>query len=293
MREPSLRTSRLLIAGAAVAAIVIATAGFLVGRAGSPQPSPAVEMLPEPTVAASLPPEQPRILERGDLIALAGRVADASASQQALPGDVAELVGRRVELAIPFGCEGPMPQEVDASLSWRYDAERQTLRIRVSPMTWSTTDWGLAPPSAVAPSAAGPSAEGFWIARPWSSFESCPEKPGDAALPATHPATGPDETLAVAQFRGVDGSGRPPRSFDVVKRFAPEDLESSHGFRLKLVGRLDKLPDGWPVRCIQPKGREHRPICVLAVAFEELRIENPASGDVLGVWSIGRASPAD
>jgi hypothetical protein len=44
---------------------------------------------------------------------------------------------------------------------------------------------------------------------------------------------------------------------------------------------------------MQPAGSEHRPICVVAVAFEELRIENPASDDVVAVWSMGSVIQAD
>ena len=291
MREPSLRTSRLVIAGSFVAAVAIATVGFLVGRASSPQPRPFVEVRPEPTAPASLEPEQPRILERADLMALAGRAADASASRLALPADILGLVGRRFELAIPFGCDGPSAVDANAPFSWRYDAKGRTLRIRVSPTTWSMSDWGFTGPPTM-----NPTAEGFWISRPWSSSESCPENTAEVAVPDARPVTLPGQTLAVAQFKtdAPDrGSVRGPRSFDAVKRFAPEQLNTSRGFRLKLVGRLDRLPDGRPVRCIQPAGSEQRPICVLAIAFEELRIENPASDDVLAVWSIGRSSQAD
>lgn len=287
MREPSLRTSRLVIAGSLVTAIAIATAGFLAGRASSPEPIPLVVVNPLPTAPASTAPEQPRILARADLIALAGRAADALASELPLPADIAELVGRRVELAIPFGCEGPSPDDTNIPLSWRYDAEGRTLRIRVSPSTWSLSDWGLKNQSTMV-------AEGFWISQPWSSAESCPLNAGEVGAPHAARVPLPEQTLAVAQFKAAPNSaGRTPRSFDSVKRFAPEDLKASHGFRLKLVGRLDRLPDGRPVRCLQPAGSEHRPICVLAIAFEELRIENPTSGDVLGAWSLGHSVPAD
>jgi hypothetical protein len=201
-----------------------------------------------------------------------------------LPADILDLVGHRVELAIPFGCEGPSAVGANLPLSWRYDAEAGALRIRVSPTRWSMSDWGLAGAPAMRPTATG-----FWISRPWSSSERCVENTGEVAVPDSRPVTLPGQTLAVAEFEAepVDGSGRPPRSFDAVKRIAPEQLNTSRGFRLKLVGRLDKLPDGRPVRCIQPAGSEQRPICVVAVAIEELRIENPANDDVLAVWSMG------
>src|SRR3546814_6063418 len=52
-------------------------------------------------------PETPKDLERGDLIALAQRAADAFASGEAVPKAVAEATGRRFELLLPFGCGGP------------------------------------------------------------------------------------------------------------------------------------------------------------------------------------------
>ena len=287
MREPSLRTSRLVIAGSFVAAIAIATAGFLIGRASSPQPSPPIAVRPEPDAPARLEPEQPQVLERAELIELAGRAADVSASHIPFPADILGLVGRRVELAIPFGCDGPSPIDANAPLSWRYDAEGRTLRVHVSPTTWSMNDWGFADSLAMKPTL-----KGFWISRPWSLSEICPENTGEVAVPDARPVTLPGQTLAVAEFQ-ADGSARAPRSFDAVKRYAPEQLNTSRGFRLRLVGRLDKLPDGRPVRCMQPAGSEQRPICVVAVAFEELRIENPASDDVVAVWSMGSAIQAD
>ena len=146
--------------------------------------------------------------------------------------------------------------------------------------TWSMNDWGFADSLAMKPTL-----KGFWISRPWSLSEICPENTGEVAVPDARPVTLPGQTLAVAEFQ-ADGSARAPRSFDAVKRYAPEQLNTSRGFRLRLVGRLDKLPDGRPVRCMQPAGSEQRQICVVAVAFEELRIENPASDDVVAVWSM-------
>lgn len=285
MREPSLRTSRLVIAAAFVGAITIGTAGFLIGRAGAPPPSPPTDVPAKPTVAASLAaPEQPRILERADLITLAGRAADASASNLPLPADILKLVGRRIELAIPFGCDGPAAAGTSAPLGWRYDADRQTLRLRVSPTTWSLSDWDLKEPSTTSQMA-----EGFWISRPWSSSETCPENTDEVAVPDAQPVTLPGQTLAVAEFKAapIDGPARSGRSFDAVKRLSPQQLNTARGFRLKLTGRIDKLPDGQPVRCTQPAGSEQRPICVVAVSFEELRIENSANDNVVAVWSIG------
>ena len=291
MREPNLRTSRLVIAGILVAAIAIGAAGFIAGRATSSGPPSPTEVISEPTAAAtSAELEPPRVLERADIIALAERAADASASQQPLPQDIISLAGRRFELVVPFGCDGPSAANADAPMSWRYDTKKQTLRIHISPTVWQARDWGM-PDLSVA----NQMAEGFWIRRPWSSSENCPESTGLASAPDTPPVTQSGQTLAVAQFRrqAPDGQRGASRSFDAVKRTPPEQLNAARGFRVKLVGRIDKLPDGLPVHCIQPAGSEQRPICVVSVSFEELRIENPTSADVLDIWSIGEAAQDD
>jgi hypothetical protein len=291
MREPNLRTSRLVIAGILVAAIAIGAAGFVAGRASSSRPPSPVEVISEPTaVATSAALEPPRVLERADIIALANRAADASASQKPLPQDILSLAGRRFELVLPFGCDGPSPADADAPMSWRYDTNKQTLRIHISPTVWQASDWGVQDLSVV-----DQRAEGFWIRRPWSSSETCPESAGLVSVLDTPPVTQLGQTLAVAQFRrpAPDGQRRSSRSFDAVKRTPVEELNAARGFRVKLVGRIDKLPDGLPVRCIQPTGSEQRPICVVSVSFEELRIENPSSGNVLGIWSIGEAAQGD
>jgi hypothetical protein len=186
-----------------------------------------------------LEPEQPQVLERAELIELAGRAADVSASHVPIPADILGLVGRRVELAIPFGCDGPSPIDANAPLSWRYDAEGRTLRVHVSPTTWSMNDWGFADSSAMKPTL-----KGFWISRPWSLSEICPENTGEVAVPNARPVTLPGQTLAVAEFQAdpSDGSVRAPRSFDAVKRYAPEQLNTSRGFRLRLVGVSTSCP---------------------------------------------------
>lgn len=290
MHEPSLRTSRLVIAGALAAAIAIGTAGFLVGRSTSPAPEPPVATASQPAaVATPTPAEQPRVLARADIIALGDRAADAAASGRPLPQDVASLAGRRFELAVPFGCTGPAPEGADLPLSWRYDAKAKALRIHVQLVDWPASDWSLADP------AASGKVEGIWVSRPWSSGEACPENVGQAAATGTQPITLPGQTLAVGQLRPAasDGKERAPRTFDAVKQVAPEQLNAARGFVLKATGRIGKLPDGQPVRCVQPAGIEQKPLCLVAVSLEELRVQNPFSGDAVAIWSVGRAAQRD
>jgi len=309
MREPNLRTSRLAIAGGLVAALALAGGGFLLGRGTSPRPDsappPAIQSTP-PSPAAQ--PETPHILGRADLLALAAKAADAAASGQALPTG---LQGKRFELVLPFGCAGPAAADSAAPLRWRYDTAQQTLRVHVAPARWSLADWGLAPDKggdgtsgegdtgvdARAGEAAGHARlEGFWIERPWSSADTCPPvPPGPAASEgASAPLFPPEQTLALAQWRSEAGwtdIARAGRAYDLVKRLAPDAAPGPKGLRIRLIGRLARLPDGGSLRCTQAAGPDQRPVCLLAIALDEVRIENPADGAVLGTWSEAIVQP--
>jgi len=278
MREPSLRTSRLAIAGGLLAAAALVGAGFLVGRTTLPDP-PAPIAAPQPPVSPPPPPliETPGVLGRADLIALGNRVADGLTTGDAasLPG---EAVGRRVELILPFGCDGPAQSDSRAPLRWHYDAERQRLQVHVSPVRWDLDEWDIEGHAAPA------RLEGYWISRPWSSGERCPRGSAQSAGSIDQPATLPGQTLAVAQL--IEGEEREAREFDIVKRVPPESFAPNEGFRLRLTGRLGQLPGGKSTRCVQPAGTEQRPICLIRLELDEVRIENTASGEVLGSWDM-------
>src|SRR3546814_10713542 len=129
MHEPSLRTSRLVIAGGLGAAIAIAGTGFFLGRMTLPDAEPSSVAQPAPVVPPSLPKiEAPRILSRADIIALGNRAADALTSGVPLPPDVINAAGRRYDVILPFGCDGPAPAESTARLRWRYEIGRASVR---------------------------------------------------------------------------------------------------------------------------------------------------------------------
>lgn len=284
MQEPSLRTSRLVIAGGLVALIAMGAAGFLAGRGSSPAPAPPE--IATPTDVPSAPaPEKPSVLQRGDIIAAAYRAADAHAAGRPVPREVTELAGRRFDLVIPFGCDGPAPADSKAPLRWRYDEKQQTLRIHVARTNWRSADWGIEDPDP-----AGPGAEGFWISRPWTSSESCARSGGTVLVTGAEAVTLPGQTLAVAQFgSGEAGSDRSAsRAFDLVKRLALDRFNSADGFRLRLAGRVRAQGGRPPILCFQPAGGEQRPICVVSVSFEEVAVEIASSGERLGTWPLGQ-----
>ncbi len=285
MQEPSVRTSRLAIAGGFAAILVVGGAGFFLGRATAPAPPPPPVVVPAPAPAPA--PETPKTLERGDLIALVQRAADAFASGAAAPKAVTDAAGRRFDLLLPFGCGGPSEAESRQPMQWRYDEAKGTLRVSVKPTTWAGAEWGLDDRTGI------DSGEGFWIARPWSSGGTCPPRAGPIAPRGVEPVTLPGQTLAIAQFfKGEsDRDGRRNgRSFETVQRIAADSFDGSEGLRLRVTGRIDAIAGTAPVRCVQPAGAEQRPICAIGARIDTVQLENPATGESLATWTIGRSA---
>jgi hypothetical protein len=280
MREPSLRTSRLAIAGGVAAVIVVGGGGFILGRGtATPAPRPAAPVvLAMPTPAPTPEPKTPSQLDRGAVLALASRAADAFASGDPMPAAVIDAADRRFDLLLPFGCAGPSAEGSGLPMRWRYDEARQTLRLHVELTAWQTQDWNIGPEAGVA------AIEGLWITRPWSSSGACPSQIGQAVATGIEPITLPGQTLAIAQFlTGADQ--RNEHGFSAVQRVPADKFDASRGFRVRLIGRIARVPGGDPVRCVQPAGIEQRPICVIAASVDEVRIENAATGAILASWN--------
>lgn len=284
MLEPTPRSSRLAILGGLAAAISVGAAGFLLGRESSSLPTPDTSAAPALQAPAPLPRPTdvaPSVLRRADLLALAERAADAFASGQATPDAVNAAAGRQFDLVLPFGCSGPS-DPATTGLGWQYDAAKQTLRVSATPVTWSGADWP------VGEDADASTSTGFWVSRPWSSSERCPERPGEAASTGTSPVTLPGQTLAIATFGTENALAREGRAFETVQPM-PE-FDGSQGFRLRITGRLDRAASRTPIRCVQPAGIEQRPICAIVAIIDEVRIEDPSTDATLATWPIGRRS---
>lgn len=289
MQEPSVRSSRLAIAATLIAVIAIGGTGFFLGRATAPTAEPAAPppiIVPPPVVR----PEPVRALGRAELIGFAQRAADAFASGESLPDEIAKASGQRFVLVIPFGCAGPAGEGSNQAMRWHYDEADQALRISVAPVGWRAIDWGFG--------ASGNTdvAEGFWISRPWSTSENCPPRAGQPVPTGIEPITLPGQSLAIAQFFSKDANRdarRDGRPFKTVQRVPADRFDGSQGFRLRISGRIGSVPGSGPVHCVQSAGVEQRPICVIGASFDEVRIENAATGDVLATWPIGRSRRAD
>lgn len=295
MEEPSARASRLALAGALAAALIVGGAGFLLGRGTSER----TQVVVAPPVAAPAPVPTPEpepalrgALGRADLIALAAAAADAAAAGRDPGNEIAAADGRRFEVRLPFGCAGPAGEDSNAAMRWRYDTEDQALRIHVAPVTWTAQDWW-------AGEAAGgvEAVEGFWITRPWTSSEACPSGGDRPAATGAEPVTLPGQTLALGQIFFADGarSGRRDgEAYETVVRVPEDALDASDGFRLRLSGRIARTRGAGPVRCRQPAGPEQRPICLVSVVLDEVAVENPATAATLATWSVsGRERPGN
>jgi hypothetical protein len=286
MQEPSLSSSRLAIAGSFIAAILLAGGGFLIGRATLPV---AETMEPKQVSQPTAPPtpavETLGVFSRTDIIAIGRGAADALASGLPLPPEATDVAGRRFDLVLPFGCDGSASPDSAVPMRWSYDAEQQTLRIHVAPTQWESGGWGLSQADGKARGMAG-----FWVSHPWTTAERCPHST-DVSVPESQPATVPEQTLAIAQLLpdGADGERPKGRPYAIVKRMPRESFAPEQGFRLRLAGRIDRFPNGQSVQCVQPLGIEQRPTCLVAISFDEVRIENPLDGEVLGTWSMNPA----
>ena len=282
MTEPSQRSSRIVLAAGAAAALALAGGGYVVGRSASAPPAepppaaaPVVEA-PAPRLPVITPP-----LGRTGLLGIAAAAADAHAAGRVGSPANAELVGRRFEIRVPFGCYGPSPENGGARLRWNYDAEDETLRVSVTPEVWTELPWvaGLAGEQVEA-------VEGFWLPRPWSSAEACPTREARMVMPPILPA--PQQTVGLAQFFEAGGSRVPRRDgkpYRTVEKVALEALQVGEGFRLALSGRIAALPTGQPSAC-HGAGAELRPVCLIAVEFDRVAIENPVSGELLAEWNL-------
>ena len=279
MREPSVRTSRLAIAGGFSAALAVAAAGFLIGRAtipSQPQAAPA----PLPAAAPAEPAsDDRRLLSRGDIASAAREAADALASGTQSPTTLRDLSGRRFLLSLPFGCVGPAGPDSPAQLRWRYDDAAEALRVHVALVAWQPDEWGMPSDAATAP-------QGFWIRRPWSSAETCPTAATDDSALGTAPITLPGQTLAIVGFTAEPL--KPGSAYEAVIRIPRDKLNMAQGLRARISGRIDRFPGDGAIRCVQPAGIEQQPVCAVAAVFDELVVDNPATGETVATWTIGK-----
>lgn len=290
----------------------------------APPPAPAAPV--EALAPVQPAPPLPAMLGRRDILELARSAADAAASHQPLAQAVVDAaMHRRFTLYLPFGCAGPQPDDTAGmrdGLRWQYDAKKGVLRLHVAPQVWQAGQWwsgadvpeldaiegfwisrpwsssetcvanvpAAAPATPLTAVAVEEEAE-TKNAKPKAAKPAKPEEgeaiPGQVVAVDLSPAPAP--TLAIAQFFPPDASRRALRRgapFESVIRIPPEKFQHGAGFRVKLTGRIEQVPNDGPVRCIQREGTDRRPTCVVAASIEEVVIENPATGETLATWTL-------
>lgn len=278
-----------MLAGGALAALALAAGGFLLGRAtlGDPPPAPAPSGPPLAKVEAPPPPVVEPVLGRADLIRAAAAAADSFTAGR--PAGAGNLVGRRFELRLPFGCAGPQPD--DAPLRWRYDDDAEVLRLHAEPAQFSVEEW-LGPEAREGIEAV----EGFWIERPWTSSEDCPA-PVAAASPETESEAteaAPAPTLGIAQIFTAQGSRQGRRNgqaYEAVVRKSADAIDVTRGLRLRLSGRIAAAAAPRPILC-RAADPAHAPRCLILAELSEVAIENPANGETLAQWDVSTHTSA-
>jgi hypothetical protein len=292
MKEPSPHNSRIALAGALAAIIVVGGGGFLLGRGTTERAPAVVAPAPVATPAPAPEPETERgVLGRADLIALASAAGDAAASGGDAAAEIDAADGRRFEIRLPFGCDGPASEDSSAAMRWTYDADDRALRVQASPVAWTPDQWWRAD----APAGVD-TIEGFWIMRPWTASEACPRGNDRTAATGLEAVMLPGQTLALGQVFAAEGSRdavRDGKPYQAVVRVAEDRLDTSQGFRLRVSGRITRIAGGGPVRCQQPAGPEQRPICLIGMVLDEVAIENPASDETLATWSVAQRNAAE
>lgn len=249
----------VLVAGVFAAAIFVGT--LLVLRAPEEQTPAPVAPRPLDIDPPPLPIPSPP-LTHSELSAAAVRAAQAQALSEPPPQADRELVGRRFLVRLPFGCGGARKGELGA---WSYEARRGTLTVDIQPQNWTSAGW-------VRQLAGAPgidAVEGFWLPRLIAE---------DCAAGAVETA----ETVGLAMFFEPNSSRvlrRGDRPYEFTGKTQPPSME---GYRLVLAGRVAGF-DGEAARCRKDTPID-QPVCLIAVDFDQVAIEDPATGETLAEW---------
>lgn len=263
-------------------ALVAATSILLLGcdAKNAPRDNAAAENVaapapPQANIASAIPVPEPA-LDREKLLLAVVRAASASAAGTDDRQAQSELAGRQFTLRIPIGCPGAGGERTDDALGWTYDEATGALKVRARP------DISEESPLIRAFAAPGvEAAEGFWIPRPWLLTPVCPRSHTAPAQIAPTPSVGLVQFFTSADTRARRRTGR---SFETVQKMDPQSVA---GIRLGLVisGRL-KGDGGKVIRCAAPNA-DTRPVCIVAVEFNAVAIENETTGSALAEWSLG------
>ncbi|MBA3526237.1 MAG: hypothetical protein M3438_05660 [Pseudomonadota bacterium] len=274
---------------------------------GCRQEQDGVDLNAVENVVANLPsvPRPVPSLDRAGLLAAVAQAASAAAAGTALPTDLRALDGRQFELRIRFGCRGPSADGTSNWLTWSYDAESRTIRVKARP-TISAEE----PLVASIGGEGFEAAEGFWIPRPWLLQPVCPatvavksadpQQPPSTDSAASEPGDEKEveqagepaqfrQRLGIAQlFTDTDSrtGRRDSRPYQAVHTLKEGQALSSQGFNLVLSGRLRALAGGGVIECAGADA-DKPPDCIISAEFQRVWIEQPETGEVIADWGDG------
>lgn len=257
-------------------------------------PQPQASSAPDAAIKA-LPTPAPKALStvgRAEILAAVAAAADEVAAGNPLPQSNLELANRSFELTMPIACADGT---TGAWGSWRLDPSSRVLRV-----TFNRQNWAAEPLfTALANGQAFETAEGFWIERPWTRSEKCPQtakvtdapdtadEAGTAKDKATAPVeAGPERTLALVQYFSSDAPRtllRARRPYAYTAKLPKDEEAAPRAFQVRIAGRITGYADGQPVHCTN-KVPSQPPICALAVEFGRIVLEDATTGETLADW---------
>lgn len=253
---------------------IVTLFALLLPACGSPAEAPRNEVRIDANEAIVVPPPPAPLppLDRAGLLAAASAAADATAAGQPLPEENRALVGRSFEIRLPIGCPGPAAEAGARWSEWAYDAQAGSLKL-------SARNQFAEPPPWLASLADGQqvdAVEGFWIERPWTRSEDCPQ--GELPEANVRHTLGIVQLFAPDAPRTIQRGARPYAA--TVKLEAPP--EEGATYRLALSGRIVGFGDRQPVRCWN-EADHLPPVCLVAVEISHTAFEDK-DGEILSQW---------
>ncbi len=279
--------TRTLALPALFAPASLAPALFALAGCQQSDPQPQASSAPEPAVEA-LPTPAAKPLSavgRADILAAVAAAADEVAAGNPLPQSNLELANRSFELTVPIACADGTTGDWG---SWRLDPSTRVLRV-----TFNRQNWAADPLfTALANGQTFETAEGFWIERPWTRSEKCPQIANVTDAPdvedkATAPVeAGPERTLALVQYFSSDAPRtllRAKRPYAYTAKLSKDEGAAPRAFQVRIAGRITGYADGQPVHCTNNVPSQP-PICAVAVEFGRIVLENATTGETLADW---------
>lgn len=246
---------------------------------------PETPAKPPASIAAApqadlLTPSPLKALNRFALIDAAASAASSYAAGMSADRNVTDMAGRRFELILPFGCEGPTPpKEVELVNGWRYDEESGVLQVTfpssIQHVAEITSEQRASDYGGVRLS------KGFWIEREWLRAEICPPSDQTNSSEALD-----DPSLAIVELavneapRAESRQGAPYR---VSKRLSAEQAPTGQGLRIVIKGRL-AIDGGAPIQC-RSAHRNTRPTCFILARFDGVAVTDSSGSNIYGEWT--------